>query len=227
MKSMSLPVLIATLVLALACQSAAQVTETPVPTSTASPTPTRTPTNTPVPTATPTPLPDISAMVLTEADLPKGFKVYKPRTSNPNEGEDDPTVNRFALEYDKSFYQFVIGFTTLLSDEIRITVYSAALEEPETALDLFVGMLGEGTRIVEKTALPGYEYKDVGEDRMQVRMLIQAPRSNSLEKLDGIIFRRGNIGAILLTTYPEDYKPIINIHDLAVLLDQKIIENAP
>ncbi len=214
--------IICLLVFTLACQLPAAVslpsferaTETPQPTLTPSLTPTKTPTPTRVPTLTPTPFPSLEDVAIFKEDLPKGFNV---RPLDVDEKWGDLKIGEaFRFRGDQTFTD-LIGWTLVLPDRESQRSFDVLINQPNLLADLYADKEG-----AEYKLLPDME--GLGEYSIGFTLLVGDRHDR---QLDVGLLRRGPVGLLLLVEYPAGRIPVVKVHDLALLMDQRIQETVP
>lgn len=188
---------------------------TATPTFTPSPSPTATPTATPTPTSTPTitptPTPRLLAVALTLGDLPAGFKAMPPEQIRNTEQNLPKGASAFGFSNDR-LGLVIIGFLVPMSTRADQAAYDNALPQ---FTEVFAAAVGAGANPKELRGLD-----DIGEVRAGVTS-VNKVGSLSL-RWDILGFRRGEVGVLLIVSYPDGDKPAVPIGDLARLLDERI-----
>ena len=207
------PDLVATQVAVLRAAAATLTAEAPSPTPSPSPTP--------KPTATPTPLPcDFSAFVLAEADLPAGFvdaSSVESASSVETDNCDDLTVESSFSFVDEERGHFVWGWTDLVSTSDDQQALEQAIHQPEYPLVLLM----DSFPITAMSALdspPG-----LGDTSRAVSAEFQGEHGPP-QTLEWVLFRRGVVRALIMTTYPIQDTPRIHAAEVARLVDGRIIQ---
>lgn len=203
----------------LACQAAARIIPTAVP-PTASPSPTRVPTRTPKPTLTPTPLPDISGIMLTEADLPKGFRSREIRGLDAAELKKmDMVPEDFFLFQNDQALQTISGYRVLLKDPLARELADADIADQEQIKGYIASWSGADD-ILNSKPLNGFE--QIGDSRMAISLGYASGKRGF--RVDGVVLRRGSIYVLLTIDYRDGSSPLIKLKDLAAIFDKRIQE---
>jgi hypothetical protein len=184
-------------------------TVTPTATATVTPTPTLKPTNTP--TITPTATPQWMGAGLVLEDLPEGFQpMLEEDLSSLRQG-----LPRDSLAFgfgDDAKSQVVMGFYYPLPTRAEQHAFDGVLKE---TLDYYASILGATTK---PKPIPVKD--DVGDARLAYTLALV--KSGFKSRLDMIMFRRGEVAAVLFVFYPDGDKSSVHIVDLARLLDGRI-----
>jgi hypothetical protein len=204
----------------LACQAAGRLLPAespPTPTSTPSPAPTATRR----PTLTPTALPDITALMLLTADLPKGFKSREIRNLDDQELKKlGMTREDFFLFENEQSRQVISGFRTLLPDQSAREDADFEIADEKSVTGLIASWIGADD-IRDSKLLNGFE--GIGDARLAVTFAYQSGGRGF--RVDGAVFRRGSIYVVMTIDYPDGYKPLAKLRDLAAVLDSRIQED--
>lgn len=204
----------------LACQAARRLLPTEVPPTLTS-TPSPAPTATRRPTLTPTAMPDITALMLRPGDLPKGFKAREIRSLDDEElkklGMSREDFFLFANEQSR---QVISGFRTLLPDRSARQDADFEIADQQGVTNLITSWIGTDD-IRDSKLLNGFE--EIGDARLAVTIGYTSREHNF--RVDGVVFRRGSIYVLMTIDYPEGYKPLAKLKDLAAILDDRIQED--
>jgi hypothetical protein len=164
-------------------------------------------------------MPDLSRAVLTLADLPPGFEVMDAADLRYTSSAED-TEARIAFSFvNHKQVQMVFGSVFLFAKKVDRHFFDEGLARPEGALEYYVR--GFGGEDVEKEKLLEGLY-DVGDRRVGVSMLGEFNRAPV--QVEILLFRRGSIGAEIISIVSEGSTPHIGIHDLGLELDKNIKE---
>lgn len=214
--------LIARVVAVMACATLACSAPFAQPTPTATPTPT--PTSTPTPTVTPTPaptaLPDISQVVLDVNDLPLGFIDLPPSQIKSMES----ALNRNGFMQSLMLYGFyrpnagesIIGITGLLLKSDSSTSFDDSISLPQVFIAAFGKEMGATQTSNVKTI---DQVRGIGDRAGGAEGDLTTP--NGTLHMQVVIFRRGDIGVIVMSFYKISVRPLASIVDLATLLDSR------
>jgi hypothetical protein len=181
-----------------------------------------------VPTATSTPTitlalpPDLSKAVLTQDDFPIGL-IEIPLDELGLSG-DDLSGDGFKFEsffafLEASKFQFIMGFTTLLSAELEQGGFDLFLTHPEVMIGLVATNMG-ATGISEEEELAGLD--DIGDASAGLTMVVDL--EGIPMRMDMAVFRRNIVGAIAVVIYAEGGVPVVPVGDVARKLDARIVE---
>jgi hypothetical protein len=107
----------------------------------------------------------------------------------------------------------------ILPTRIEQAGFDVGLRQPELLMMSMVSGLG-ATGILEQKALDSL--KDVGD--ASAGMTVAANMEGMLFRIDTIVFRRGQVGAWLMSMHMYGDKPVIKIDKLAGKLDGRIVE---
>ncbi len=180
-------------------------------------------TSLPAATSTPKPLPDFSKVRVSLDELPAGFKeiatddiLAKQKASGKEAYLPD---GMFAFVNTDKF-QVIFGMNYLLSSATKSLAFSGFLKHSDSTLKDFAGALG-GKNIREEKVLEGLE--TLGEKQAALTML--ADLEDIPMRVEGVLFKRDNIGSLILTMSMEGESPNISLQELGTLLDQHIQES--
>ncbi len=205
---------------ALACTAPlAQASLTPTP----SPTATATATLTPPPA--PTGLPDVSHVVLKVDDFPLGFIDIPPSQAKSMES----ALNRDGFMQSLVLYGFyrpntgesVIGVSGLLLKTRSSQAFDDSISLPQLLISGMGKELGatktENVGTIDEVRGIGNRAGGAGGDITTAKGTLH---------MQIVVFRRGDIGVILMSFYRAEIKPLASIVSLATLLDERA-KNAP
>ncbi|MBN1305455.1 MAG: hypothetical protein JXA13_13535 [Anaerolineales bacterium] len=217
-------ILICLVVLALSCQAPAfmegiMAGATVTSTATARPTRTPVPTRTPKPTSTPVQLVDISGVVLDLEDLHSSFRVCSDRELGI-EGDTEDLVS-YNFKYDAG-HNFIYAWTERLPKEVDRNYVDIVIEDAER-LPGYINLDEDPLKMT-----PIKELSDLGDASVGVRMIIGD--SDYKENLDFFLMRRDMIVVQVLVVYPDGTRPMVNIQELAQILERRAeeaVENSP
>lgn len=191
---------------------------TPSPTATATATLTPTPTNTATPTASPTitpsPTPRLLAVVLTLDDLPEGFRPFTEEELDDIQSHLPPDGIGFGFIEEDRLYM-VLGQLIPYTDRASQTAFDKMM--PGTIDSIAVA--SDATEDPE--SLPDVD--DIGETRAGSTFV--ADTVGFPFRWDVVIFRRGEVGALLYLYYPDGEELSLSVSALARLVDERIMES--
>ena len=191
------------------------------------------------PTATPVAIPtevvieeaiDLSGAVLTLDQLQDGFvemtveelsEELSLEVGQPFDGEFwIESAFGFILDEDVDF-EVVAGFTTLIPDELARAEFDVYLDTPFVLADLILGgVVDMDEVIIYDEDLLELFYDDIGD--AVTGYYVQFDVEDASLYMDMVVFRRGQVGAVVLTFYRADENPVIFVDDAAVALDDVI-----
>jgi hypothetical protein len=200
-------------------------------------TPTHTPSFTPSPTWTATPskfagvppspvpgeLPDLSDAVLTLRDLPSGFIDEASGFAgfaSQMEASGTPIGSFFAFSSDFPLI-VVAGYTMPLTGSLDVGI-DLLIQEPEVILTTIAFSLGSSglsdSDVTDRRVLPGFT--NLGDASNAATCLIDF--SGVKLRLDVTVFRRDEVGAVLIMMYLDGTKPNVSLRQLAIQFDSRI-----
>ncbi len=186
-------------------------TLTPTPTATPTPTltPSPSPTNTPVPS--PTPTPGLSSLTLTLKDLPAGFQEIPPDMLSKTKSAYREGSSVFGF-HNLQTSQMIMGVLIPQPSRAEQVVFDSLLPDLMQLMESAVG--------ADQSSKPLTGLDDIGDAR--VGSTTTAKAYNILMRFDFVLFRRGEVGVVLYTGYPNRDKPSVSILDLARIQDKHI-----
>lgn len=188
-------------------------TPTFTPSPTATTTPTSTPTPTPTPTATPTltPTPGLSSLVMTLDDLPDGFEAMPADQMRAMEEAYPAGTSAFGFQDDKNT-QIVMGVLMPYYSRAEQAVFDSMMPEFVQAMAAAVG--------ADTNSEPLPDFEEIGEARAGTTAV---SKMGSLSmRWDILVFRRSEVGVLILIAYPDGDQPAMPIVELAHLSDERI-----
>lgn len=173
--------------------------------------------------------PDLSKAILTLQDLPSGFKdmsaeaeSLKKQLNNEKEFKAE-SVFAFQKSDEKQF-QLIVGFTMPMPTRIDQASFDTSIRQQDFAQEFLKG-LNEGSKgdFANITPLPlGQNIGDASAGWMTKGQMNGIPM-----RFEMAVFRRGNLGAMLMILYLEGDSPSIAVADAARKLDSRIVELNP
>lgn len=173
--------------------------------------------------------PDLAKAVLTLQDLPPGFKnmsgeaeSLKNELNNSNEVKAE-NVFAFQKNDDKQF-QLLVGFTMPMLTRIEQASFDSSIRQQDFAQEFLKG-LNEGSQgdFSNITSLPMGE--NIGD--ASAKWVTKGQLNGIPMRLEMVVFRRGNLGAMLMILYLDGESPSIAVVDAAKRLDSRIVELSP
>ncbi|HLO47096.1 MAG TPA: hypothetical protein VK211_01515 [Kamptonema sp.] len=169
--------------------------------------------------------PALSKVVLTLQDLPPGFIDISDRMEGLKKqftevsGLDAEGLFAFQKSDNKPI-QLIIGFAMQLPTEIEQSSFDTSIREGVFAQEILKSLNRTESQFSDLTSLPLADnigdvsggWKTTGNVR------------NRPTRIDAAIFRRGNLGAFLISFYVEGDSPSIAIADAARKLDNRMVE---
>jgi hypothetical protein len=230
-----------------ATQTAVAPTHTPTPTPTNTPTLTPTPTDTPTPTATPvptdTPSPsptntppaestqsassniNAESIILTSADLGPEFLEIPAETMGLTEESltfGDTQFDGFFVFADNNF-NIYMGLTKVFETSGDQVGYDVLISNPELMASVFAASFtAQSAGSFEATPLEGVD--DIGDASGGVTG--EAAIQGAPAAMEIIIFRRDEVGAMIMTISLSGSDLLMSTSDIARLLDAKIAKNS-
>jgi hypothetical protein len=192
-------------------------TFTPSPTASATPTLTPTSTPTPTPTITNTPEPTlttkqiVSSMALTLDDLSPGFEVLPAEQILPMEQAYGEGASGFGFQDPRSS-QVVMGVLMPVIARVDQKQFDSLMPQMLQSAAVGVG--------ADSNAEPLSVLDEVGEAREGTSAVAKIG-SLSL-RYDIVVFRRGEVGALIFLVYPDGDEPAMTVADLSRVLDERI-----
>jgi tetratricopeptide (TPR) repeat protein len=153
------------------------------------------------------------------ADLPAGFEQLPPASLGLAEGSPiaigTTIASSFAFGHNEHF-ELLAGYTTLLAEQAEQEAFDSSLNMDDLLAFLSTGLGAE--EILESTPLPdpvglGDAYTD-----MTAVFSVQGRQS----RVEGLAFRRGEVGALLFVVHENGEVPSIALDDLATTLAASI-----
>jgi len=174
-------------------------------------------------TLAPQSVPYVSAARISLDELPQGFKeistdeILKAQKAS---GSDEflPEV-LFAFVNAKDFH-VILGMDFLLVDAVDKLGFNLALRDSEDTFTKFAGALG-GKNIREQKIIEGLG--TLGEKQSAMTML--ADVQDVPMRVNAVMFRRDNVGGLLLSMTAEGQPENISIQELGALFDKHIQES--
>ena len=164
---------------------------------------------------------DISGLVLTANDFPAvaftDFPLEEMGISVEDLSNEQFTIESYFALIEAQNFEVVMGFTTKLTSLLEKTGFDLVLNQPELLINTFVGAMGDIN--AEPETLPAFE-DTVGDSSAGVTMLANVEGMNL--RMDVVIFRRGQVGAALVTMHLDGQTPPVSLMDVANKFDQKI-----
>jgi len=164
-------------------------------------------------------LPDISAAKISLSELPAGFEELSPDELGMNEASIGMEPEASFAFVNTRHLQMIFGVDFFVVKQIDRVNLDITLNQPEIGLKQMVSAIGT-ENVHDEKILTGLE--DVGD--VQVGMTMVADIEDIPMKVDMLVFRRGIVGAILVSMTMEGQDPNISLHDLGKLFDQHIQE---
>jgi tetratricopeptide (TPR) repeat protein len=159
------------------------------------------------------------AVVLGLADLPAGFEGLPPANLGLVEGgpiEIGTTIARsFAFGHSERF-ELVWGYTTPLPGEAEQSAFDSRLNVNDLVAFLRGGLRAD--EVSESAALP--DPAGLGDASQGVTAVFTSEGLQA--RLDGLAFRRGDVGVLLFVAYTDGARPAASVTDLARTLVDRI-----
>lgn len=177
----------------------------------------------PAATLAPERLSNISTARISLDELPAGFKeiptdkILEEEKASGKEAYLPDVIFAF-VNPDK--FQVIFGMNYLLDTVTKRLSFNALLKDSESTLKDFAGAMG-GKNIRDEQVLEGLDA--LGEKQAAATML--ANLEDIPMRVDGILFKRDNIGSMILSMTMEGESPNISLRELGKLLDQHIQES--
>jgi hypothetical protein len=187
-------------------------TYTPSPTATVTPTPTPTSTPTPTPTPTLTPTPGLSTIGLTLEDLPDGFVAMPPEEVREMEEGYPEGASAFGFQ-DNRTSQVIMGVLIPYPSRADQSIFDSMMPQ---FVQVIAAAVGAETN---SEPLPGLE--DTGETSAGITAV--GKMGSFSMRWDIVVFRRSDVGVLVIMAHPDGDKPAIPVVDLAQLLDERIL----
>ena len=176
--------------------------------------------------------PDLSKAVLTLQDLPSGFTEMssglETLKTQLNKVKDFKTESVFAYQKsDSKEFQLILGFTVNIPTRIEQVGFDNGLREGKLGEEVLAGLNSRsnsrGVKFSNPTPIQlGDNIGDVSGG-----WTIEGEIEGTPMRVDMAAFRRGNLGAILMTFYLDGDTPSIAIADAARKLDNRMVELNP
>lgn len=113
--------------------------------------------------------------------------------------------------------EFITGYTIKIPPAIGPEGFKLQIRKPELILDVvLLGLKAVGVN--DKKEMPGLT--NIGEESIGVTFTTHW--NNTKLRVDGVVFRRGAIGAIAAVVYVDGQQPSVLVADVAKNLDIKI-----
>jgi copper transport protein len=159
------------------------------------------------------------AVVLGLVDLPAGFEALPPANLGLVEGapiEIGTTIARsFAFGHSERF-ELVWGYTTPLPGEAEQSAFDSRLNVNDLVAFLRGGLRAD--EVSESAALP--DPAGLGDASQGVTAVFTSEGLQA--RLDGLAFRRGDVGVLLFVAYTDGARPAASVTDLARTLVDRI-----
>lgn len=173
--------------------------------------------------------PDLPKAVLTLQDLPSGFKdmsgeaeSLKKQLNNSNEVKAE-NVFAFQKSDDKQF-QLIVGFTMPMLSRIEQASFDSSIRQQDFAQEFLKG-LNEGSQGDFSNITSSPMGENIGD--ASAKWVTKGQLNGIPMRLEMAVFRRGNLGAMLMILYLDGESPSIAIADAARRLDSRIVELSP
>lgn len=173
--------------------------------------------------------PDLPKAVLTLQDLPSGFKdmsgeaeSLKKQLNNSNEVKAE-NVFAFQKSDDKQF-QLLVGFTMPMLSRIEQASFDSSIRQQDFAQEFLKG-LNEGSQGDFSNITSSPMGENIGD--ASAKWVTKGQLNGIPMRLEMAVFRRGNLGAMLMILYLDGESPSIAIADAARRLDSRIVELSP
>ena len=115
-------------------------------------------------------------------------------------------------------FQTIVGYNFLLTDRLQRLAFDAIVSEPDILLQAVVSDIGPENVSNEKV-LQGLD--DIGE--LQTGISMVAKTKGIALQVEALIFRRGIIGAYIMSSTFPGRKPTITIKELGRILDERML----
>lgn len=186
-------------------------THTPSPTATVTPTPTSTSTSTSTPTPTLTPTPGLSTIGLTLEDLPAGFVAMPAEEVREMEEAYPEGASAFGFQ-DNRTSQVIMGVLIPYPSRAEQSIFDSMMPQFVQAMAAAVGAESNSE------PLPGLE--DTGETHSGITAV--GKMGSFSMRWDIVVFRRSEVGVLVIIAYPDGDQPATPVVHLAQLLDERI-----
>lgn len=168
-----------------------------------------------------------SKPTLTLQDLPSGFVETDVESFKNQLNQDKQFKPETVFAYQKSDekqFQLIVGFTIQIATKIDQVSFDNFLRNQDFA-QAFIQGLNDKSKPQFSNPVPLALGENIGE--ISAGWLTKGQVESISMQVDMAIFRRGNLGAVLMTFYLDGDTPSINIADAARKLDSRIIELNP
>ncbi|OCQ94713.1 hypothetical protein BCD67_04420 [Oscillatoriales cyanobacterium USR001] len=170
---------------------------------------------------------NLSKNILTLQDLPPGFTEAEVGSlkNELTQNKDFKPESVFAYQKndDKNF-QLILGFTMQIPTQLDQNSFDNYLRQGDFAKAFLQG-LNDRQMPQFSSPIPLSLGENIGE--ISAGWLTKGQLENITMRVDMAVFRRGNLGAILMTFYLDGKTPSIEIAEAARKLDRRIIELNP
>jgi hypothetical protein len=174
-------------------------------------------------TLAPKSAPDLSAARISLDELPQGYKEISTdeilRAQKTSDNDEFLPEVLFAFVNAKDFH-FILGMDFLLVNTIDKLGFNSALGDSQDTFTKFAGAIG-GKNIREQKILEGME--TLGEKQSAMTML--ADVHDVPMRVNAVMFRRDNVGGLLISMTAEGQPENISLQELGELLDKHIQES--
>ncbi|CBN55895.1 hypothetical protein OSCI_2530018 [Kamptonema sp. PCC 6506] len=181
------------------------------------------------PTNIATTTPDLPKAVLTLQDLPSGFKDMSGEAESLkkqlNNGNEVKAENVFAFQKsDDQQFQLIVGFTMPMLSRIEQASFDSSIRQQDFAQEFLKG-LNEGSQGDFSNITSSPMGENIGD--ASAKWVTKGQLNGIPMRLEMAVFRRGNLGAMLMILYLDGESPSIAIADAARRLDSRIVELSP
>lgn len=170
--------------------------------------------------------PDLSQAILTLEDLPPGFKDMSGEADSLkkqlNNGTEIKAENVFAFQKsDDKQFQLIVGFTMPMLTRIDQASFDSLIRQQDFAQEFLKG-LNEGSQGDFSNITSSPMGENIGDT--SAKWVTKGQLNGIPMRLEMAVFRRGNLGAMLMILYLDGESPSIAIADAARKLDSRIVE---
>ncbi len=113
--------------------------------------------------------------------------------------------------------EFVTGYTFLFSDEVEMAGFNLELRRPDVLLDLIITAI-KASGIEGQEEIPGLD--NIGDSSVGVTLVTNW--NDAPLRVDGVIFRRNDIGAVAAVVYVDGKQPSVAVGDVAHQIDERL-----
>ncbi|WP_449416830.1 hypothetical protein [Phormidium nigroviride] len=173
--------------------------------------------------------PDLSQAILTLQDLPPGFKDMSDQAEslkkqlNSEKNFKAESVFAFQKSDDQQF-QLIVGFTMPMLSRIEQASFDSSIRQQDFAQEFLKG-LNEGSQGEFSNITSSPMGENIGD--ASAKWVTKGQLNGIPMRLEMAVFRRGNLGAMLMILYLDGESPSIAIADAARRLDSRIVELSP